>query len=249
MPEKPSSIFSQYNGLLIFNPPKKIGVKMYKCDKKFHIDSIIEMYVEKEINYGIALVSGKEFRYYLVTITGNHKDIKFLESDDIMLQKRMRRGGMSSSRIRRIGDLKELHYVKDMGEMLVKTFMVKKNTKCLINKLIIAGTSDIKNKVIQNETTQKYFSKIISSFACSEITDNTINEVYYKCKNMFITMNDIETKEIMDEVSDLIINNPDKLVFGIDEIILELKNNNIEKLIIDKDMKDKNKLLNYSGKK
>lgn len=227
---------------MIFSPPKKINKKIYRCDKKFHLDDILVMY-DNQINYGIALISGNEYRYYLVEITGTHKAYRLLSSDDIELQKKMRRGGMSASRINRHRVLKENHYVRDMAEMLVKTYMKNNNTRCMVDKLIVAGPSDMKNKVIQEDITQQYFSKIITTVTCSVITDNTINEIYYKCQNMFITSDNKESKIIMDEISDLISNNPDKLIFGFDEVLSELKNQNIEKLIIDKDMNNKDKII------
>jgi hypothetical protein len=63
---------------------------IYKCDKRYHIDSIIEMY-EDEYKFGVAMLTGKEYRMYIVTKSGIHIEPKLITSDDHEMQKQTKK--------------------------------------------------------------------------------------------------------------------------------------------------------------
>jgi peptide subunit release factor 1 (eRF1) len=227
----------------MFEPPKKLDKKLYMCDKKFHLNSIIDMYA-KNINYGIALISGKEYRYYVVEITGIHREFKLLCSNEITLQKKQKKGGQSAQRISRIREEKELLNIRKMAELFVITYMTNNNTKCIIDKLIIAGPSDMKHKLLEEDIIKQYFPKnILRVVSTSEITDSTIYEVYNKNQDLFVTHDNKLGNEIMIEVNNLINIGFDKLVFGFKEVSDSLNNKILKKIIIscemDKQLKNK----------
>ena len=222
-------VFSQYNGSALIIPPDKISKSYYKCDKYFHLDTVMAMYQEISKNYGIILLSGREYRIYLAKISKSNKEFKLLKSDEQRLQNKHRRGGQSSVRFEHIRVEKRNIYTKQIAELVVKTFMVNNNTECTVEGLVIAGPADIKKEVMEQDIFHQYFSKnIIKIMTCDVIDDTTIYKVYDEANLSTYSEKD---KKILDELSDLINKASDRLVFGLD-VWNALEENLIEKLII-----------------
>lgn len=192
---------------------------------------------KQEINYGVALISGKGYYFYLITKTGDHTNIKILDSDDQILQKGHNKGGQSSVRFQRLKEGSDLQYVKKVAEKMVKSYMRKNNTESLIDKLIVGGCGDIKNDVMDQDLYKQYFTKITERVLTTpEITDGTIHDVISRCNDILATANDKETASIMTEIKTLITTNCDKLLFGFDEAMNGLECHQLQKLIIDTNM-------------
>jgi ribosomal protein L7Ae-like RNA K-turn-binding protein len=100
----------------------------------------------------------------------------------------------------------------------------------------------MKTKVMSEDICKQYFSKFIAkTITTTEITDSTIFEVYNKCSDVFITLNSKTGNIIIDEVSNLINFASDKLVFGYKEVVIALKEKSLQKLVINKDLDEKQK--------
>lgn len=223
----------------------------YRCDNKFHLDAIIDMY-DLDMNYGIALLSGKEYRCYLVSINiiGTYKEFKFLDGSTVELQRKHNKGGSAANRyLNGIQDKRHL-YIKKLAEILKKNYMRKNNTEYLIKGLVIGGPADIKTDVIDTDIFKQYFSKILlKTVSTDEITDSTIHNVYDNCLDIFNIGNTKETKQILSEFKELLDRADQKLVFGIAEVSSALEEFLLEKIIISDVFYKQNKdALNISNK-
>lgn len=234
-------IFSDYNGSILFEPPKVLNFGFYKCDTKFHLDKILDMY-DTTLIFAIVLISGKEYRFYTVHISGLHKEFKLLKSDTEHLQKKQKKGGFSAPRFERIRQEKELHYIRKMLEQMVKVY-----TNIKYTGMLIGGPADIKNSLIQEPLFAQYFSnKLLKIVTTSEITDNTVHEIYNNNYNLFHDTDaspmSQEVKLIMNEFNTLLSFASNKLVFG-EDVINELKNNMLSKIIVNKNLDKEQKNL------
>ncbi|AYV77739.1 MAG: peptide chain release factor 1 eRF1 [Edafosvirus sp.] len=231
------------NTAVIIRPPKKITRKIYRCDNKFLLDDILEMY-KSEINYGVVLVSGDEYRCYVVEITGTHSEFKLLSSNTVALQNHTRRGGMSQNRICRIKTSKDLKYIQEVVNEIIGSYMRKNNTQCIIEKIIIAGPGDRKHEVIEQTMFQQYFaSKLARTITTPEIKDDTIRNVFSSCGDIFKTNEEIDSTMVMEKIAELIKTSCDKLVFGEVDIYRELKSNMLSTLVISDDLKEDKKAI------
>lgn len=231
--QKTSRVFSVLNsdGAILFEPPKKINKSFYVCDKRFHLDSILEMYKEEHVN-GIVFVDGESYAFYMVYKSGDHMESKKILSDEVDLAKRHRKGGQSQLRFSRLRDQSEQHYISKLSELVIKTFMTDNNTKYLIERLVIAGPSKKKVLLAENELVNQFFHDKIELVTTTNLNDQTIYDIINSTRNIFNNQQmDIETK-LMEKIQDLIQTNPDLLVFGQDEIIEAYCNHELQQLII-----------------
>ena len=239
-----------YHESILIVPPKKINQSYYRCDKKFHLDPILEMY-KRETSFGIVLVSGERSICYKVIKCGAHTEIKVIADTSVNLQKRQRKGGQSAQRIGRIRQEKEDSYVKKVSNMVVESYMKNNKTEYSIEGIVFAGPSLLKNKVRTHSLTIQYLdSRVLKIVDTPEIQDSTVWEVYEKCLEEFATAEDKETVELIGTIKDMMINGIDKLTFGQKEMIIGLENCMLETLLISSDSNEElkkqiNKLNSY----
>ncbi len=245
-------MFSGYNDTsFIIHPPKTIQKSYYRCDNRFHLDAVSEMYGES-IAYGIVLLSGKEYRCYILEIIGSHKEFILVNSDEIQLQKRQKKGGQSAVRFDRIREIQRNHYTREVAEVIRQTYMRKNDTECIIKGLIVGGVAGIKKEIMDEEIFQQYFSQKVMRVVNTEvINDLTVYDVYNKSCDLLSKLDMKAVSQIIDEIKNLIIDADDTLVFGIDEIVEGIGNYSIKKVIISENIIDnynyltKNKLYDY----
>ena len=216
--DKKIRVFSTYHGCLLFEPPKKIGQSFYMCDKRFHLDSILEMYKEGT-TFGIVFITGKMYSFYKIIKTGEHYDSKKIYSSAVRLPKKQKKGGQSAQRFCRIRNNEEAAYIKKVSEKVIEYFVDLEASKATIKKLIFAGPSSKKEKLREEPLIQQYFSfNPVEIFNTSDLNDTVIFETLNNVKNLFENNNMLEEEKILDFVKNLLETADDKTVYGIEEI-------------------------------
>ena len=211
-------------------PPKKIVHSIYVCDKRFHLNPILEMFKD-DTCFGIAFITGKMYAFYKISKSGDHIEHRKITGDTVDLPKKHNKGGSSSARFGRLHDEKEDAYIKKLGELIVKSFMDNNNTNYLIEKLIIAGPSEKKTMLSQNELVKKYFNNKITLLNTPDLNDQTIVETINNTKQLFDSNVNVQDDMAINNILNLMSMGDDKLVFGIEEINTCLINNDLQELI------------------
>lgn len=189
--------------------------------------------------YGICLISGKEFRCYILEMSGDHKEFKLIFSDNQEIMNKHKTGGQSSMRFQRLRDIQIDHYIKSIAERIIKSYLIKNNTNYIIEGIIIAGPGTIKNEVIETDLFKQYFNnKLLKIMNTPEINDNTVYEIYEKSYELLESKEVINSKKILQMIEDMIKFDDNKLVFGYEEVINELKNKSLKNVIISKNIND-----------
>ncbi len=221
---------------MLFEPPKKLKSYYYRCDNKFHLDEVLDMFEEDENkNIGICLVSGKELLVYLVKMN-NYIDIILLKKMDVHLINKHGRGGQSQMRYCRIADSNRSKYAEDIASTIVNSYLINNHTKCIINKLVIAGPSYMKNDVIDTDIFQKYMKSYLFKIVNTNDFDNTTAHILAESLIDEIKITDI--KEIENEINNLVTYESDMLAFGKTECLEIIINNNISTIFINKTIID-----------
>jgi len=183
-----------------------------------------------ENKYGIALISGKEFRFYTVTITGEHVDFTLIQKKEGRLQKKQKKGGQSAQRFGRIREEIQLHYVRNVAELMVDAYLDDNNTKCNVESILIGGNGNIKREVMGEDIFKQYFSGMICGLIeTTELEPNLVNQVYEQNKHLFSSKKD---DPIVSEIFDLIDLASDKLKFGKTEIFECLHNESLKYVLV-----------------
>lgn len=226
------TVFSllNYNGAVLIEPPKKILHTNYTCGKTFNLDHILEMFKQEKV-CGIVFVTGKMYAIYKISKTGTYLDYKKLEHYDAALPNNTSRSGYSQNRYARIN--RELHsnYITKLSEQVIKYFMQNNNTEYTINKLLIAG-QDKKDDLANNELVKQYFNNKIISINMSDVNDESIHTTIQNTISLFDEEDDERADEILNEITEMMNLGADNLVFGTDDVMEAIANNELKKVIL-----------------
>lgn len=185
-----------------------------------------------EMKLGVVLIAGDSFEMYIITKTGTHFEHQKLYSDDVMAIKRHRKGGQSQQRFARIADEKENAYIKMIGELTIKHFMKDNNTTSTVEKLIIAGPSNKKNYLQEDQLIQQYFKNSLIMLNTPELNDQTIHQTLINCYQYFDEENNKYYNSMLEKVQNMMTLADDRLLFGLDEIFNAIKENMIKQIYI-----------------
>ena len=211
----------------VFEPPNPIRKSIYKCDKKFHLDDLIELYMVLD-TYAIVLVSGKRTDIY----TWSKNNICLIKSITINLPNQHKAGGQSAPRFGRIRDEKIALYIKRIAELMVLILTTDNIFGHL--GLILAGPSQLKDQLKSTPLFVLHFEKyLFKTITIGEINDQSINQVIDDVAGLIYGMDSdsqlIEKFESMLSNSDLI----ELIVFGIDDVIKQYTEGTLAELYID----------------
>ena len=195
----------------------------YRCDSRFHLDTLSRLYEECAEWIGIVLASGNEARFYRVS--ANAVEITLLERMQVTLPKRQGRGGQSKLRFERLTEEKRDVYVKRLAESVVKWYTDK--GVATARALVLAGPGEIKQKLRQQPLVQQYFGKTknddsLSVINTAEISDQTISIVLRSCTDLLMRTVSSEERKAVEAFEDIMLNDADQLVFGREEVLAQL---------------------------
>lgn len=170
------------------------------------------MFDENNISVGIILVNGTECIIAKVNQNNSYMDVRIINKVNINLVNKHNKGGQSSVRFGRIADNIRNKYVNIVSNKIVESYMINNNTKCIVDKIIIAGSGEFKNDIIATSIFKQYFSDILFDvLTCEDITEGNIINIYTMKKDEIFGVNN---KEIDIKLTELIETNYDMLVFG-----------------------------------
>lgn len=223
-------VFSQKLGNCIcFEPIKPLDKTFYYCDKRFHIDQIVEMYKNDYINniydininnhYGVVFISGDGFSLYQITKSSNYYNYNKIYNENVTLAKKHNKGGQSALRFSRLQEESEQNYITKVSEKVIETYQ-----KLNIDKLFIVGNANKKNLLEQTKLIQTNFIKIFN--ITTETTNiNLINNfLSFDIKKLILEYENHLEIEMIKKINNLIELNSDKLFFGINEVIKNIDN-------------------------
>lgn len=207
-----------FSDRLVFEPITKIRNAFYRCDSKFYIDDIVNMYTDYVINgeyrniNGVIYSDGKICNYYEL----ENKNLKKISSNTIRLQNQFKKGGQSTNRLSRNRDIQRDHNITSLVEKTIDIFYDKKENKSKVSNLIFCGPAEFKVELSEHKLINSFFSKIPIHIIKMEDFDYTLL--------MKTVANFDNSKEIshISNIKELIALADDKLAFG-DEIKEYLK--------------------------
>jgi peptide subunit release factor 1 (eRF1) len=127
-----------FSDRLIFEPCMQVRNSFYRCDSKFYIDDIIQMYAEDHKINGIVYTDGEICVWY--TLINN--TLKKVTNDSINLQNQFKNGGQSSNRLARNREIQRDQYLTNLAEKTVSLYYDKNSNTSqndLLDKTKIIG--------------------------------------------------------------------------------------------------------------
>jgi len=209
-------------------PPKKLKIKIYRCDQTFVLEPLKEMLETEEV-YGLLIIERNEASIGI--LDGRH--IKLLQNMTSGIPGKTRAGGQSAQRFARIRESAAKEFFKRVAEAMKKHFWDNKKLK----GILVGGPIPTKDEFLeQGQLVTKLKEKVIAVKDLGGTGMHGLEELVQLCEEALAEQEITKQKLILDEFFEKLAKEPDKIAYGEAEVEDRLNRGAVEKLILSKSL-------------
>lgn len=219
-----------FDEVTFLEPPKIIKNSLYLCDKKFHVDELIELY-GSSIYVGLTIIVGQNTESYSVDIiTMNVEKISHVDTR----LKSHNKGGSSSARFGRIHDEKVQHYLTSISEDITRLFKDDK-----FRYVILAGCGERKDQI------QKYLDKRITRKLIGTITVESFESecVLEEISKLYFEEESRKEEILLSRFTKSLFKDDGKAVYGPRDIRSKLLSGHLSTLFVNRQSKTRGEMI------
>ncbi|MBD3202710.1 peptide chain release factor 1 [Candidatus Woesearchaeota archaeon] len=212
-------------------PPEPLNFRLYRCDKTFVMDPLIDMAETKDA-YGLVVMDRRDARIALL----KGKSIIPLDKTTSYVPGKMRAGGQSSQRFERLREGAAKEFYKKVGDYMMENFL---KTDLKIKGIIIGGPGKSKNELIdKGAINTEIKEKIIAVKDLSYTGEFGLQELVDKSQDVLAQEEISQEKEIMRQFFEHLSTNPGMVAYGKKETEKCLKIGAVETLLLSEELDD-----------
>jgi peptide chain release factor subunit 1 len=212
-------------------PPSPINIRIYRCDKEFILDPLIELSQDRTI-YGLVVMDKRDATVAIL----KGKTIIPLVKEDSMVPGKMRAGGQSSVRFAQNRELAAKAFYKKIGEIMKDQFL---NMGPELKGIIIGGPGPTKYEFADGAfITNEVKKKIIGIKDLSYTEEFGLQELVEKSEDILAEEEVGEEKKIMQKFFDTLGKSPMRAAYGKDEVMQCIKLGAVDTLLLSESLED-----------
>jgi peptide subunit release factor 1 (eRF1) len=196
-----------FSNHLIFEPKARPRKTIYKCDSRFHLDEIIDMYKnDNPDTHGIIYTDGNTCTWYRLI----DKNLCKIHTKEVILQNQFSSGGQSQNRLMRRRDIQREYNLSVLAEKTVEIFYDKDTNQSKVLNVIICGPAEFKQELADHKLIRQFFQSRLQVIVMGGMMD-------YDLLIKFIhQIDDPREHEIVQQIRYMIDTADPRLVFGRD---------------------------------
>lgn len=213
--------------LIIIYPPRKLTLKLYKCDSLFYTLPLEEMMLTEEV-YGVIVIDKREATIAVI----NGKIITIISNDTSNVPGKSAAGGQSAQRFERLRDKAEEDFYKRVGEKANAVYVGLDKFK----GLIIGGPGQSKDKFLKvGKLDYRIKNKMLGIINVFNTDISGIKETLYKSENILKEIGLIKEKNLIDKfIKEISI---DRLaIYGYKEVESALNLGRVDTILISEEI-------------
>lgn len=210
----------------LYEPPKPLNVKIYRCDQLFVLDPLKEMVGVEEV-YGLLVIDRQEARIGLL----EGSQIKVLQHLTSGVPGKIRAGGQSSQRFHRITEGLAKEFFRRVADEMKKIFFDMPKLK----GILVGGPIPTKEEFLEEGNLVTKLKEKIISIKDLGYTDEHGLELLVESSQMEIAQQElVKEKKILEKFFETLGRNSKMAVYGIERVKLGLERGAVDKLLISK---------------
>jgi len=214
--------------MCVLEPIKPIITFSYRCDNRFHTESLKEQLVNDD-SYGFIIIDGSGCLF--ATVQGNVQTVLYRYLVD--LPKKHRKGGQSSVRFARLRLEARHNYLIKVAEIAIKCFISNETNKLNVKGIVLAGSADFKDALVNEKLLDpRIQSSIIAVVDVAYGKEQGLNQAIILAAEALQNVNLVEQKKLFAKFFDEVNNSSSKVCYGLQQTMNALENGVIETLII-----------------
>ncbi len=176
-------------GPYVVVPPEPIGIYLYRCDDKFHIEHLMDLLKETE-TYGILLVDSSAATF--ATLRGRRLEI--VEDITSGIPGKHRAGGQSARRFERLREAQVLEFFKRIGNHANEDFLPIQNLK----GILLGGPGPTKYDFDKGRYLDyRLKEKIVGTIDTAYTGEQGIEEIFERAPEIVKNVRYVEEKNIV----------------------------------------------------
>ena len=200
------------------DPPKDLKTFLYRCDDHFHVDILNEM-LKDDYLIGFLAIDAKDTGWGI--LYGDK--IEVLKETSSGVAGKHRQGGQSAKRFQKLREMELTYYFNRIAQITREYFI----DIYQIKGLIISGPGPTKEEFVRdNYLEYRLQEMIIATIDASYAGSEGIREAFTKSTDILSNFRMVEEKQIVEKLFKQINSNTGLGIYGLDDIINNLKNNN-----------------------
>ena len=209
-------------------PPKKLKIKIYRCDQTFVLDPLKEM-LETDECYGLVIIERNEASIGM--LDGKH--IKLLQHMTSGIPGKTKCGGQSAQRYSRIRDSLAKEFFKRIAENMKTHFWDNKKLK----GIIVGGPIPTKEEFLkQGQLVTQLKDKVIGVKDIGGTGMHGLHELVEVSEDLLAEQEMTKQRQILDLFFEKLAKEPNKVAYGQAEVEDRLTRGAVDKLIISKSL-------------
>ncbi len=211
-------------------PPVPLKIRIYRCDKEFVLEPIIEMCEDKNV-YGLVVMDRRDASVALL----KGKAIIPLTTASSNVPGKTRAGGQSSQRFARLREGAAKDFYNKIGDLMKDQFLENKDLK----GILVGGPGPTKYDFVEgNFITNEVKKKIIGIKDLSYTGDFGLQELLDKSKDVLANEDVMKEKEIMTKFFNYLSKDADMVEYGKDAVMSAIKIGSVETLLLSEGLSD-----------
>jgi peptide chain release factor subunit 1 len=209
-------------------PPKKLKIKIYRCDQTFVVEPLKEM-LETDECYGLVIIERNEASIGM--LDGKH--IKLLQHMTSGIPGKTKCGGQSAARFSRIRDSLAKEFFKRIAENMKTHFWDNKKLK----GILIGGPIPTKDEfLVQSQLVTQLKDKVIGVKDIGGTGMHGLHELVEASEDLLAEQEMTKQRQILDLFFEKLAKEPEKVAYGMAEVEDRLIRGAVDKLIISKSL-------------
>ncbi len=207
-----------------YEPPIPLKIRIYRCDKEFVLDPLIEMAENKNI-YGLVVLDRRDATIALL----KGKTIVPLAKTHSEVAGKTRAGGQSAPRFQRLREGATKAHYKKVADYMKEQFLFMDGLKGIIIGGPSTTTNDFLNKGYLTGDVKK---KIIGVKDLSYTDEFGLQELLEKSSDLLAEEEVAHEKEIMQKFLNKLAKDPDNTTYGYEETKKALEIGAVDTLLL-----------------
>jgi peptide chain release factor subunit 1 len=221
--------------LWVYEPPKPLNIRLYRCDQTFIIEPLNEMLQTQEI-YGLLVIDRQHATIGLL----EGKQIKVLQKFSSGVPGKIRAGGQSSQRFARITENLAKEFFRRVAEEMKNIFFELPRLK----GILVGGPIPTKEDFLdEGQLVTKLKEKVIAVKDIGYVDEHGLELLVEESQKDIAEQELIKEKLILERFFETLGKHSDKATYGIEKTSLALERGAVEILLLskslDKDIKSK----------
>ena len=212
--------------LWTIEPPEELGARLYRCDQVFVVDPLKDMLEVKDV-YGLFVIDRKEATIGLL----EGKKVNILQKLESGVPGKIKAGGQSANRYRRIIEGKAKDFFKKCAEALKDSFFEIKNLK----GIIVGGPMPTKDDFLkEGNLVTALKDKIIGMKDIGYADDHGLDLLVESSQDLLEQQELMKEKNILENFFNILGKQKEKTAYGFENVKKALDIAAVDLLLISK---------------